>query len=105
MDHIKFIENLIANPKKYVKNFSNEELVNLLKMLSDVYYNTENAIVPDETYDKLIDILKNKDPTNEYLKNIGAPIFFKYSFVGSLFFNISINLSYVSSGTIAFSVL
>jgi|SRR3989338_5035342 len=74
MDHIKFIENLIANPKKYVKNFSNEELVNLLKMLSDVYYNTENAIVPDETYDKLIDILKNKDPTNEYLKNIGAPI-------------------------------
>jgi DNA ligase (NAD+) len=68
------INELIKDPVDYSKKLSIDELVDLLEMLSDAYYNTGEPIVSDEIYDKLYDNLKKRDPDNKYLKNVGSSI-------------------------------
>ena len=68
-DNIKSIE---KNPQKYAKQLTNDELVSLLITFSDAYYNTGNSLVSDATYDALVDILKERSPSNP-CKDIGRP--------------------------------
>lgn len=49
-------------------------LVDYLKKCDDAYYNTSNPIVSDATYDALVETLRRMDPTNEYLKKVGAKV-------------------------------
>lgn len=49
-------------------------LVDYLKKCDDTYYNTSNPIVSDATYDALVETLRRIDPTNEYLKKVGAKV-------------------------------
>lgn len=49
-------------------------LVEYLKKCDDAYYNTSNPIVSDDTYDALVETLRKLDPTNEYLKKVGAKV-------------------------------
>lgn len=67
------IKKLTENPKKYGQVLSIDELVNLLEYLSDEY-SIGNEVVPDKTYDLLIEILKIRDPENNYLKKVGSKI-------------------------------
>jgi NAD-dependent DNA ligase len=69
-----FIEKVKKNPSDIAEELSDEDLTKLLKKLADVYYNTDKPLVDDITYDILFDILKERDPTNPFLKQIGAPI-------------------------------
>jgi DNA ligase (NAD+) len=62
------------DPWKYAKTITNSQLVKLLKHLSEHYYNTEEALVEDDTYDTLKDILEERDPENDFLTTIGAPV-------------------------------
>jgi DNA ligase (NAD+) len=50
------------------------ELTDVLIELSNVYYNTGKDIVSDEIFDILKDSLLTRDPNNDFLKKIGAPI-------------------------------
>lgn len=59
---------------KYSNTFNVEELVKLLKKLSDNYYNTGEALVDDNTYDSLKELLEKKDPNHPFLEEVGAPI-------------------------------
>jgi NAD-dependent DNA ligase len=68
------IESLERNPLEYIKEFKPAKLVKLLKYLSDAYYNTGDAIVSDEIFDLLKDKLKEIDPKNKYLKEVGAEV-------------------------------
>lgn len=68
------IKALVKNPKAFAEELEDDELVELLQNLSDAYYNTAESLVPDAVYDKLIDILKERDPKNAFLKKVGAPI-------------------------------
>jgi DNA ligase (NAD+) len=68
------IGELIKNTGKYVNNLEVSEIVELLKMLSDMYYNSGETLVSDNVYDEIIDILKKKDPNNKYFEQVGAPI-------------------------------
>lgn len=70
----KILNKIIKDPKKYAKKTEIEELVNTLTILSEAYYNTGEPLVSDEVYDVLIDTLKERDPKNLYLKNVGAKI-------------------------------
>ena len=63
-----------TNYKKNAKTFNEEELVKVLKKMSDTYYNTGTSIVEDEVYDYLKDLLKSKDPENPFLDEVGAPV-------------------------------
>lgn len=65
---------LLDNPYNYAKSISIEKLVDILRQLSYHYYNTQKELVPDEIYDILKYVLEERDPTNDYLMEIGAPI-------------------------------
>ena len=65
---------LKTSPKKYAENADIKELENMLRYLSDAYYNTAKSLVSDEIFDLLKDTLEKRDPTNKFLKEIGAPI-------------------------------
>jgi len=72
------------NPKKYAESLSVKELVKLLKKYSDAYYNTDISlsvksntkkyIVSDKVFDVMKEVLESRDPTNKFLKQVGAPI-------------------------------
>jgi DNA ligase (NAD+) len=68
------INEIIKNPKKYAKKASIEELQHTLTLLSEAYYNIGESLVPDEVFDDLIDILRERDPDNNFLKKVGVPI-------------------------------
>ena len=51
-----------------------KNLVALLQAASDAYYNGDELILDDETYDAMRDELEQMDPTNPYLQQIGAPV-------------------------------
>jgi NAD-dependent DNA ligase len=77
--------------KALIKAINNEEaykisdLVNLLKLASDVYYNDGDDLSPklvsfvqryitDKVFDSLVTILRDRSPNNAFLRKIGAPI-------------------------------
>ena len=72
-DKIKNIDKLRKDPFNYANALSVTKLVDLLRTLSEIYYNTGESILSDEVYDMLKDILIDKDPNNPYLNEIGAP--------------------------------
>jgi len=51
-----------------------DELVKVMKKLSDAYYNSGIELVSDSVYDQLRDLLEDKDPDNPYLFEVGAPV-------------------------------
>jgi DNA ligase (NAD+) len=70
----KNIANIIDDPYKYANNVPISDLVDLLKQLSHYYYNTDDALISDAVYDLLRDVLEERDPTNKFLQEVGAPI-------------------------------
>ena len=68
------VNSIIKDPSKYANSVKISELVNTLKKLSEHYYNTGTSLVSDEIYDILRDVLIERDPTNSFLKQVGAPI-------------------------------
>ena len=52
-----------------------QNIVKLLEAASDSYYNgTDDPILEDDEYDKLLSELEQLDPQNPFLKQIGAPV-------------------------------
>lgn len=71
----QILKKLSKDPHKYANDISIDELVELLKELSYHYYHSDTPLVSDATYDILHDVLETRDPTNEYLQEVGsAPI-------------------------------
>lgn len=70
----EIIKEITKNPKKYANKISIEELSDLLKTLSESYYNSDNPLVNDETYDILYDVLKERDNTNNYFNTVNATL-------------------------------
>lgn len=51
-----------------------DDLTELLQRLSDAYYNTDKSLITDKTFDNLKELLEKRDPSNTFLKIVGAPI-------------------------------
>lgn len=49
------------------------QLVTLLKEAAAAYYNGKPLMMDDDTYDAMLDRLRELDPTNTYLATVGAP--------------------------------
>jgi len=49
-----------------------DSIVSLLTKASDAYYNGGELLMDDETYDSLLETLKEKDPEHTFLLNVGA---------------------------------
>lgn len=71
---MNIIEEIKKDPLKFSKKATAKELVKILKLLSDAYYNSANPIVSDVIFDLLKEELEIKDPNNNFLKEIGAPV-------------------------------
>lgn len=67
------IKKLIENPENYASTLTLKQLEKVITYLSNKYYNS-SSVVDDLVFDKLIDILKKKDPENELLFQTGAAI-------------------------------
>ena len=70
----KFIQDITKDTRNTSNKLSVDELVTLLKKLSDAYYNTGESLVSDDTFDTIKDVLQKKDPKNLFLTEVGAPI-------------------------------
>jgi DNA ligase (NAD+) len=56
-------------------SYTETELVSILKKASDAYYNNKTeGLLGDEEYDRLRDLLEEMNPSNPFLKQVGAPI-------------------------------
>ena len=70
----QILKALQENPLEWAREAKIPSIVSALKYLSDLYYNTGSSLVTDKIFDDLKDILKERDPTNKYLKTVGAPV-------------------------------
>lgn len=69
-----FITSIKKSPSDIAKTLSDEDLEKLLRKLADAYYNTGVPLVDDNVYDILYDILKDRDPSNPFLKEAGSKV-------------------------------
>ena len=74
MVNAKLLADLISNPEKTLSSISKKDLVDILTAASDAYYNGEDSILSDDLFDMAKDHLEKIDPTNAFLKVVGAPI-------------------------------
>lgn len=57
-----------------MSNYTIEQLVSVLSKASHAYYNGGKEVLTDEAYDALRDELEMRDPSNTFLRSIGAPV-------------------------------
>ena len=69
-----YLQKIIKAPLQEVEVLPIDELVKLLSKLADAYYNTDSPLVPDNVYDIIFDNLKERDPDNKFLKEVGAKV-------------------------------
>lgn len=75
MTNVKLNLNYVRNnPRKFAENIQLVILSALIKKANDVYFNTDQPIISDEIYDILLDILRERDPSNKLINCIGAPV-------------------------------
>ena len=67
------ISEIKKDPYEYSLSVSISELEKIIRELSFYYYN-KKALVSDEVFDILVDVMKKRDPNNVILKEVGAPI-------------------------------
>lgn len=68
------IKSIQENYKTSSAKLSVDDIVKVLKKTSDAYYNTDDTLISDEAYDYLRDLLEKKDPANDFLSEVGAPV-------------------------------
>ena len=62
--------NLLKDPEKYAHSQPLNILTNFIHKCIESYENS-NALIPDHIYDTIFDVLKQRDPTNKLITNIG----------------------------------
>jgi NAD-dependent DNA ligase len=70
------INQLNEDPALFVLNTDADTLVSVISYAADKYYN-DIAVISDETYDFLIDTIKEIDPNHPVLKQVGAKVMSK----------------------------
>ena len=73
----KSINELKENPKKFLKDFTIQDYVNLIQKLNYSYYIEGKSLISDELYDYIKDELKKLDSKSPILKDIGVSKVYK----------------------------
>ena len=61
---------LLQDPEKYAHSQTLNILTNFIHKCIESYENS-NALIPDHIYDTIFEVLKQRDPTNKLITNIG----------------------------------
>lgn len=69
----EIIEDLINDPSGFILSNSADTIIKMITYAADKYYNNQ-SIIPDDTYDFLIDTIKDIDPDNQILKRVGFKV-------------------------------
>lgn len=64
----------LTHPERYARRVTLPTLVRVLETLSDSYYNSGTPLASDEVFDRLRQVLKERDPSNAFLKKVRAPV-------------------------------
>lgn len=70
------IINLIKDPYNTLDKLSTEEIVDILTVADENFFNTNETLFSDDIYDIVKDYLRSRDSSNKYLKKVGAKIEF-----------------------------
>lgn len=57
-----------------IENLKEKQIVEILKVSNDAYYNTNKSLITDNEFDIIKEYMKRKYPKNEIIEQIGAPI-------------------------------
>ena len=68
------INKFLKNPYDFISNVKKTDLVKIIKLANNQYYNDGNPLLTDHQYDLLIDKLKKLDPKNKLLSQIGTKV-------------------------------
>ena len=69
---LRDLDKIINDPESYANEIEIKKLVSVLQKLSDYYYASDQSLVDDDTYDTMLDVLKDRDPENSYLFQTGV---------------------------------
>jgi DNA ligase (NAD+) len=69
----KIIGDIKKDPK-VLKNFSENDIADIIEEANNSYYNKNESIFSDAMYDIIIEILKSKNENHPLLHSVGAPI-------------------------------
>ena len=69
---LRDLKNIIKNPEKYAREITIKRLVTILQKMSDYYYGKTEQLVDDDTFDIMVDVLREKDPNNSFLFQTGV---------------------------------
>lgn len=69
----KELTQIKTNPKEFASKAKIKDLVTILRALSLAYYN-KKALVSDDVFDTMKDVLAERDPNNSFLEEIGAKV-------------------------------
>ena len=67
------IDSINADPILFILENDAETIINIITYANEQYHNNQ-SVISDEIFDMLIDLIKDLDPTNKILKQIGAKI-------------------------------
>jgi NAD-dependent DNA ligase len=70
----KLLDAIIVDPHTEGMKIAISKLEKLLLLASHMYYNTEEELLSDTTFDILQNILKERAPSSSILKDIGSPV-------------------------------
>jgi DNA ligase (NAD+) len=68
------LSNKSFNLQEFIDDIDAKKLEKILRDLSLAYYNEGESLVTDEIFDFLKEQLEDKDPNNQFLNEVGAPI-------------------------------
>lgn len=68
------MEKIINDPVAYANSITIKRLVTILTKMSDYYYSNTEPLVDDDTYDLMLDVLKERDENNSFLFQTGTTI-------------------------------
>ena len=68
-----FIDSINNDPISFMLDNDADKIISMIKYANEQYYNNQ-PVISDEIFDMLIDLIKDIDPSNPILKNIGAKI-------------------------------
>jgi NAD-dependent DNA ligase len=72
---LKDIKKILDDPTGYAQSVKTvKRLVTILTKMSDHYYSDTEALVDDDTYDLMLEVLKKRDPNNPFLFETGTTV-------------------------------
>lgn len=66
--------NINEDPEGFIKNNKKKDIINLLIIADNAFFNGDKSVLKDDIYDIIKDYIRKKYPKDAYLKRVGADV-------------------------------